>query len=98
MEFQKLYEYQAAVRGFHVYQKSWQPIVQQTLYCSHEKENPFDCFAIKTCDADGNTVAHLPMEVSGVTKFLLDRGASVILILTPALILKKMLFPRKQGS
>ena len=42
MEFQKLYEYQAAVRGFPVYQKILATDSQQTLYCSHEKENPFE--------------------------------------------------------
>ena len=29
------------------------------------------------CDTRGNIVGHLPMEISRITKFLLDRGARI---------------------
>ena len=73
-------EFRCAVRGFHFYQKIWKPEVNQTLICSHEIENPYDLFAIKTCikeESDEKIVGHLPLEVSRATKFLLDRGAIV---------------------
>ena len=50
--------------------------------CAHEKENPYDHFAIKTCQKDGKIVGHLPMEISRPTKYLLDRGARIIATLT----------------
>ena len=79
----KLFEYCSAVRGYHFYRKSWQPTEGQTLDCLHEKDNPFDFFAIKVMEQDsGKTVGHLPMENSRATKFLLDRGARFISILT----------------
>ena len=78
-----LFEYSSAVRGFHYYRKYWNPKESQTLDCVHEKDNPFDFFAIKVMDQDsGATVGHLPMENSRATKFLLDRGARVIATLT----------------
>ena len=79
----KLFECSSAVRGYHYYWKYWQPRESQSLDCVHEKGNPFDYFAIKVMDQDtGATVGHLPMENSRATKFLLDRGARVVSILT----------------
>ena len=74
----KYFQFSAAVRGFHYYRKSWLPEPEQTLNCFHEEGNTFDRFAIKVCEKDKNEIAgHLPMEISRVTKFLLDRGANV---------------------
>ena len=39
-------------------------------------------FAIKTTTANGNTVGHLPQEISRVSEFLLDRGATITAELT----------------
>ena len=73
----KLFEHASAVRGFHYFRKYWQPTPNQVLECSHEKENPYDFFAIKACDIDrGTTVGHLPMGNSRALKFLIDRGAT----------------------
>ena len=72
----KLFEYTSAVRGYHYYRQYWQPEESQTLDCAHEKDNPFDIFAIKVMDRNsGATVGHLPMENSRAIKFLLDRAA-----------------------
>ena len=79
----KYFQFRAAVRGFHYYRKSWLPEPEQTLNCFHEEGNKFDRFAIKVCEKDKNEIAaHLPMEISRVTKFLLDRGAIVSAKLT----------------
>ena len=43
-----------------------------------KKKNAHDYCAIKTCQkADGKVVGHPPMEISGPTKYLLDRGAQI---------------------
>ena len=65
----EVYEFMTAVRAYH-----WNPICNQTVYCLHEVGNPFDPFAIKVCKDDGEIVGHLHMEISRITKFLLDRG------------------------
>ena len=79
----KLFKYASAVRGYHYYRQYWQPEESQTLDCAHEKDNPFDIFAIKVMDRNsGSTVGHLPMENSRAIKFLLDRGARVFATLT----------------
>ena len=83
MTYVKYFQFSAAVRDFHCYRKSWLPEPEQTLNCFHEEGNTFDRFAIKVCEKDKNEiVGHLPMEISRVTKFLLDRGANVSAKLT----------------
>ena len=62
----------------HYYRNTWNPEESEVLQCSHELENAFDLFAIKTCKQEGQIVGHLPMEIARVTKFLLDRGAVII--------------------
>ena len=63
-----------AVRGFHFYRRYWHPQENKKLLCLHESENLFDRFAIKTVKENGETVGHLPREISRVTKYVLDRG------------------------
>ena len=79
----KYFQFSPVVRGFHYYRKSWLPEPEQTLNCFRKEGNTFDRFAIKVCEKDKNEiVGHLPMEISRVTKFLLDRGANVSAKLT----------------
>ena len=42
------FEFTAAIRGYHVYQKIWQPELNETLVCIHERQNEFDAFSVKT--------------------------------------------------
>lgn len=67
----------AAVRGYHYYRRFWQPKENEKLICLHEPGNAFDRFAIKTVSENGETVGHLPKEISRITKYFLDRGASM---------------------
>ena len=71
--------FSAAVRGFHVYKASWKPKEDELLECSHEKDNPYDSFSIKVFkpDSPAEIVGHLPVEISRITKFIIDRGAQV---------------------
>lgn len=75
-------DFQSAVRGFHYYKRYWSPRLEEELFCSHERDNAFDVFAIKITDQCGNIRGHLPQEIARITKFLLDRGAKLTLTLT----------------
>ena len=75
MDFEIMYSFDTAARGYHYYGRCWQPEINQTLYLSHEKNKHFDSITIKMCHTRGNIVGHLPMEISRITKFLLNRGA-----------------------
>lgn len=62
-----------ANRGYHYYRRHWTPVKNKTLKSLHDKKNPFDVFAIKTCkDNSFESVENLPREISRATKFLLD--------------------------
>lgn len=74
--------FNSAIRGYHYYRKNWYPKKEEHLVCSHEEDNAFDIFAIKTCKADGTIVGHLPRELSRTLKFLLIRGARIFADLT----------------
>ena len=51
------------------------PKLTKRCICLMKNHLSFDSFAIKMCDARGNIVGHLLMEILGITKFLLDCGA-----------------------
>ena len=71
-------EFTAAVRGFHVFRIKWKPALNEQLHCLQEPANDFHVFSIKTCKPDKTTVGHLLREMSGPSKFMLDRGAEIV--------------------
>ena len=81
MDHNKLFEFTAAVTGYHYYQRFWKPQPNQKLLCAYEENNPFDLFAMKICEVT-NIVGHLPIEISRASKYLMDRGASFTVQLT----------------
>ena len=82
MPNEKIFEFTAAVRGFHYYGRFWVPKPSQKLNCFYEPDNPFDEFAIKVCEEGHEVpVGHLPRELSRATKFLIDRGANITVTL-----------------
>ena len=78
MASEKVPEFFSAIRGYHYYRNTWNPEESEVLQWSHELENAFDLFTIKTCKPEGQIAGHLPMEIARLTKFLLDRGAVII--------------------
>ena len=79
----RVVSFKSAVRGFHVYRNCWNPQENEVLNCFHESNNPFDMFAIQVCQQETNKrVGHLPMEISRITKFLINRGARIQATLT----------------
>ena len=74
---QKSIVFSAVVRRFHVYKMSWQPEEGEILEYLHEENNPDDVFSIKLCKSNNaqNMAGHLPMEISRITKLMLQRDA-----------------------
>ena len=58
------------------------PNENEVLVCQFENGNSYDMFAIKTCDQRGIMVDHLPRKLSRITKFIIDRGATVPVMLS----------------
>ena len=57
MEHNKLFEFTAAVRGYHYYQRFWKRQPSQKCSCTYEENKPFDLFAMKICE-DTYIVGH----------------------------------------
>ena len=81
MAFIKTFEYTSAVRGYHYFKTIWQTKENEVLVCQFGNGNSYDMFAIKTCDQRGIMVGHLPRKVSRITKFIIDRCATVSVML-----------------
>ena len=58
---------------------SWKPEEREILECLHEENNPYDVFSIKVCKSNNtqSVVRHRPVEISRITKFILQRYARV---------------------
>ena len=83
MACNKIFEFRCAMSGFHRYRHHWHPEPNQILNCYHERNNPFHRFAIKFCEVGKEEmIGRIPMEISWVTKYFMDRGATVTAQLT----------------
>ena len=40
------FETDSSVRGYHVYQDNWTPVIGERLNCEREEENPRDRYAV----------------------------------------------------
>ena len=76
----KIFEFYSTVCDYHDFQKYWEPLANQQFDSAHEVDNPYDYFEIKTCTRgrNGRTVRYSPMEISRPTKYILQRGATVV--------------------
>ena len=77
-----VFSFFSAVRGHHVYQSTWQPIIGEQLQVDREVGNPFDHFSVavfKTCPNSGTRaiVGHLPREISCLLAHFLDHGGEI---------------------
>ena len=66
--------FDSVIREFCYYKKYWSPKNEENLVSSHERNNVFDIFAIKTCKKDKEIVGYLPCELSCTLNLLLERG------------------------
>ena len=52
------------IRGFHIYQDNWTPILGKRLVCKNGPGNPRDRCAVAVCKAGDEIVGHLPRNIS----------------------------------
>ena len=71
-----------AVRGYHVYQEVWSPIIGEAFTCQQENGNEHDAYSVATIREDDEVIGHLPREISRVSYFFLAHGGSISGIVT----------------
>ena len=70
------FEFESVIRGYHVYQKVWEPQMNETLDCKLEPTNEFDKHAVSVVKSDV-VVGHVPQVNSKVCAFFIRRGGSI---------------------
>ena len=48
------------MRGFHVYQEIWTPVIDECLHCKRERDNVEDRHAVAVCKSLDIMVGHVP--------------------------------------
>ena len=70
------------LRSYHVYRTVWSPLLNERLNTIHESSNNYDRYAVAaTKDVSGHSsptiVGHLPKEISRITRYIMQYGATV---------------------
>ena len=67
---------ESAVRGHHIYKRTWTPLIGEVLQTATERRNEHDRFAVAVTK-DDNTVGHIPREISKVAWYFLQHGGEI---------------------
>ena len=67
---------ESMVRGYHVYQDVWTPMVGEHLQCAREEDNTEDRYAVAVIK-DNVTVGHLPRRMSTLCSLFIRRGGII---------------------
>lgn len=69
------------VRGYHVYQDTWQAVLGEILQCRRETNNRRDPFAVAVMK-NGTVVGHLPRKISALCSLFLRRRGEITCTVT----------------
>jgi len=66
------------VRGYHVYQRIWNPFVGEVVIAVREERNSHDRYAVAILEEDTCcSVGHLPLEISKGSLYFLKMGGAI---------------------
>ena len=65
------------VRGFHVYQEIWTPVIGECLHCKRERDNAEDRHAVAVCKSVDVVVGHVPRSISCLCSAFIRRGGTI---------------------
>ena len=68
--------FSTCMKGYHVYQEEWTPVLDEMLSCCREFANVHDPFAVKVVKA-GSTVGHLPIKISSTCSLFIMKGGVI---------------------
>ena len=72
---------ESCVRGYHIYQSVWIPVLGEDLICLREPFNSVDRYAV-CVKKDNDIIGHLPRKISRICLLFLRRGGSISCIVT----------------
>ena len=59
---------ESVVRGHHIYQKSWTPMIRGVLIVEREENNQHDDYAVAVTK-NGDIIGHVPCSISRISQF-----------------------------
>ena len=72
------------VRGFHVYNDRWTPVLGEVLMCEVENGNTSNTYAV-AIKKGGEIIGHVPRTISTACNLFLELGGSLRCIITDTL-------------
>ena len=78
------FEAENCIRGFHIYEDNWSPLLGEVIKCTREDDNPRDCYTmavVKTIPVDAETVGYIPPYILEVCSSFLQRGGEILCII-----------------
>ena len=74
----------SCVRGFHVYNDRWTPVLGEVIMCEVEDGNTSDTYAV-AIKKGGEIIGHVPRTISAACNLFLELGGSLRCIITDTL-------------
>ena len=71
---------ESCIRGHHVYQREWTPILGEELQRQRESTNANDPYAVAV-RKDDNVVGHVPRRISAACSLFIQKGGHIVCIL-----------------
>ena len=68
---------ESCIRGHHVYQHEWTPVLGEDLQCQRESSNANDPYAIAVMKED-NVVGHVPRRISAACSLFIQKGGRIL--------------------
>jgi len=68
---------ESCVRGYHIYQEIWTPVIGEHLNCKRERDNTEDRYAVAVCKAEDVVVGHVPRTISCLCSAFIRRGGVI---------------------
>ena len=72
---------ESCVRGYHIYQSVWMPVLREDLICLREPFNSVVKYAV-CVKKDNDIIGHLPKKISRICSRFLRRGGSISCTIT----------------
>ncbi len=68
----------SCVRGFHIYQNIWNPLIGENLTCQPEFGNIHDLYSVAVVASSSSIVGHVPRSISALCTFFIRRGGTIV--------------------
>ena len=66
----EIFEFRSCIRGYHIYYRIWDAVIEEVLDCQRETTNSEDGYAVAVIK-DGTIIGHVPLRISKLCSLFL---------------------------